>query len=311
MINITAIGDVNVDLIAPIREIPGKGKQVLVEDLEVHGGGCATNFAFACSRLGAKSSLFGRVGDDIFGRYVLDLLKKEGVDVSGVKVSGNGKTGATIALVQGGERSFISYRGENARFSIGDIALERIEGDLVHLPSFFLLEGMQPYYPQLVNSIKTRVSFDTGWDPKGWKRNTMEKLRDILRGVDIFFPSLEEAKRIMGVKGRLSDEAQIRLARRYIDLGVEIIVLTIGEEGCLAMDGKEIVRMPAFEVEVVDTTGAGDVFNAGFVVSHLRGLGLKGCTEFASAAAAMSVTGKGWSRYPTFGEVEDFLSTHP
>jgi ribokinase len=82
----------------------------------------------------------------------------------------------------------------------------------------------------------------------------------------------------------------------------------MGSKGCFAAEKGKKVRLPAFKVKVVDTTGAGDVFNAGFAVSYLRGESLEYCAKFASAAAAISITGEGWSRYPSLSQVEEFLS---
>lgn len=302
---IVAVGDMNVDLIFPVEKMPRRGEQVLTEDLQIHGGGGATNFALACARLGAKSKLFARVGDDIFGNHVLQVLEREGVDVKDI-VQG-GCTGATVALVQGLDRSFISYPGENANFSINDINPGRVKGDLVHLPSFFLLKGLQPDYPKLMDKITSKVTFDTGFDPEGFKSDRMEYLRSVIKGVDIFFPNIEEAKRIMGIEESLTGAEQRNLAKKYLALGIKTIVIKKGENGCLASNGKEFIEMPAFEVDVKDTTGAGDVFSAGFIVSYLEGKSLEECCRFASAAAAISVTGKGWTAYPTKMDVAEFL----
>jgi ribokinase len=307
MSKISAIGDINVDIISPVSRLPRRGKQVVVSDIQVHGGGCAANFAFACAKLGMDVKLFGRVGDDLFGKYVVDLLENGGVDVSGIKISR--RTGATIALVQGVERSFISYRGENAEFSLKDFNLGEVKGDLVHLPSFFLLEKMQPYYSEILENIDAEKSFDTGWDPGGWKSKKIENVKSLLPKVDLFFPNLSEAERIIGVKGPLSRSEEEKLALRYLSMGVKVVVVTMGERGCIVASNGRVMRVPAYEVEVVDTTGAGDVFNAGFVVGYLKGEDLKTCAEFGSAAAAISVTGFGWNRYPTFNEVESFLSS--
>lgn len=310
---IVAVGDMNVDLIVPIEEMPRRGEQVLAGGIQVHGGGCAANFALACARLGAKSKLFAKVGDDIFGNHVLNTLKAEGVDVNDV-VLGSGNTGATVALIQGFDRSFITYPGENANLSIDDINLDRLEGDLVHLPSFFLLKSLESGYPELMEKISSKIiTFDTGFDPGGFKSERMEYLKSIIKRADIFFPNLTEAKRIMGLKGKLSRKEQFALVKKYLACGLEIIVIKKGEKGCIASDGREILEIPAFDVkieDIKDTTGAGDVFNAGFAVSYLEGKSLEECCRFASAAAAISITGEGWTSYPTGKEVREFLVSH-
>ncbi len=309
MSDIASIGDINVDLIVPLKKMPYRGRQVLVDDLQIHGGGCAANFAYACSKLGMKVKLFGKLGNDIFANFVLDILKKSGVNLSGVRTSG--KTGVTISLVQKDERSFITYRGSNSELSLEDICVEDIKADLVHLPSFFLLEKMQSHYLDLIESIDALKSFDTGWDPGGWSREKVNTLKKILPEVDLFFPNLAEAKRILGIKGVLQEKEIEKLAGRYIELGVPLVVIKMGKGGCLATDGNDMIKAPAFRVDEVDTTGAGDVFCAGFVVYYLKGKSLERCLKFANAAAALSVTGYGWSSYPTLKEVEHFLSKGP
>ncbi len=302
---IAAVGDANVDLIVPVTEMPNRGEQVLIDDFQIHGGGCAANFALACAKLGAKSKLFARVGNDVFGNHVLQILKRCGVDVRDVVQ--DGCTGVTVALVQGMDRSFISHPGGNANFSVNDINVSRIKGDLVHLTSFFILKGLQPDYLGLMDSIASRISFDTGFDPDGFKSEKMQYLRSVIKRADVFFPNIEEAKRIMGIKGPLTGAEQHDLVKKYLTLGVGTIAIKKGENGCLASNGKEVKEMPAFKVNVKDTTGAGDVFNAGFTVSYLENKSLEECCRFASAAAAMSVTGSGWESYPTKRDVLEFL----
>jgi len=306
---VVAIGDVNVDLILPLR-LPRVGKQVVVGDFQMHGGGCAANFALACAKLGARSKLVGRVADDVFGKFVLGELRRQGVDVRDVVVSEGGKTGVTLALVEGVERSFVTYRGENATFSMKDVNFNRLDADLVHLPSFFLMEKLRPDCPKLIRRIKGKtggiVSFDTGWNPFGWGKG-IRNLKEVLRQVDIFLPNVDEARGILA-SGRHRSEGA--LLRGLLDLGVKVVAMKMGNRGSLISDGYKTVKLPTFKVEVVDTTGAGDVFNAAFVVAYLRGHDITEAGKFANAAAALSITGAGWSKYPTLGQVNDFLGKH-
>ncbi|MDI6640547.1 MAG: carbohydrate kinase family protein [Methanocellales archaeon] len=297
---IVAIGDVNVDLIASVEDLPKRGRQVITSDFQIHGGGCAANFAFACAKLGAEVKLFGKVGDDLFGRYVLAMLGNNGVDVSNVLLSDE-KTGATVAIVQGAERSFITYRGTNATFSISDMNFEELRADLAHLSSFFLLEALQRDYGEIVSSVDSLVSFDPGWDPFGWHPEKLRQLRGILPNIDIFFPNLDEARRITGKRGPQ------QLIAELLDLGVKTIALKMGKKGSMVSDGKTTTRVAAFDVNAVDTTGAGDVFDAGFVVAYLSGKDLSECAMFANATAALSIGGIGWSAYGTLEDVNDFL----
>ena len=301
---ILTIGDVNVDLILPLG-IPKKGKQVVVGDLQLHGGGCAANFALACAKLGAESKLVGRIADDAFGRFVLGELGKGGVDTRDVVTSKSGKTGATVALVEGAERSFITYRGENAIFSEKDVNVSKLDADLIHFPSFFLLEKLQPSYPKLMKSAAERgalVSFDTGWDPlEKWSRN--KSLVPTLRNVDVFLPNVDEARAIL--KSHAGKEES--LIKSFHELGVGVIAIKDGARGCVVSDGSRFVKIPAFRTRVIDPTGAGDVFNAAFLLAYLSGSDIVRAGRFANAAAAISLTGVGWSRYPTSAHVNQLL----
>ncbi|MFC1786858.1 carbohydrate kinase family protein [Halobacteriota archaeon] len=142
---IAAIGDINVDLVTSVESLPKKGGQVITNDFQIHCGGCAANFAFACTKLGADVKLFGNVSDDLFGRYIIKTLEFNSVDISNVLLS-DGKTGSTVSIVQGSERSFITYRGTNATFSMREVDFKKLKVDLTHLTSFFLLDALQSDY---------------------------------------------------------------------------------------------------------------------------------------------------------------------
>lgn len=301
---ILAIGDVNVDIVLPFK-IPPIGKQVIVKSFQIHGGGCATNLSLACAKLGAKVKLVGRVGDDIFGKFVLGELSREGVDIRDVVVSDDGKTGVTIALVKGAERSFLSCRGENAVFSERDIDIGKINADLVHIPSFFLLEKLRSSYAKLARRARASgaiTSFDTGWDPFG-KWGKTKFLMNALKNFDVFLPNMDEARAIL----RDPCGTDVQLARKFLDLGINAVAIKKGEQGSFVADRSESARIPAFRAKVVDSTGAGDVFNAAFLVAYLGGNDIAAAGRFANAAAAISVTGAGWSRYPTLTQVNKLL----
>lgn len=301
---VLAIGDVNVDLILPFH-MPKRGKQVIVGDFQIHGGGCAANFSLACANLGAQSKLVGRVGDDVFGEFVLKELNKYGVDTRDVVTSEGGKTGVTVALIRGAERSFITYRGENAAFSRRDIGIGKIDADLVHIPSFFLLEKLRPSYVELAKAAKKSgavVSFDTGWDPfRKWDRTKF--LIKTLENFDIFLPNIDEARAILG----LHRGGEVQLARKFLNLGIKAVAIKEGERGSFVTNGSKFARIRPFKTKVVDSTGAGDVFNAAFLMAYLGSNDIVTAGRFANAAAAISLTGTGWSRYPTLTQVTQFL----
>ncbi len=301
---ILAIGDINVDIILHSGP-PQKGRQVVIKDYDVYGGGCAANFSCACAKLGASVKLIGRVGGDYWGSYVLQELDGAGVDVYDVSLAKSGKTGVTFALVENLERSFISFRGENARFSAKDVRKEFRGFGLIHIPSFFLLESLQPDYAGVMKKARENgalVSFDTGWDPFGlWSSN--KALPAALKMADFFLPNLDEARKILGKpKANETD-----LANELLRMGVKAVAIKNGERGSFVADGKISAKIPAFKVGVVDTTGAGDVFDAAFMVSYLNGNDVAVAGRFANAAAALSVTGPGWAKYPKLADVNALL----
>lgn len=307
MPKIATIGDVNVDLIASIDKLPELGKQVITNDFHLYGGGSSANFALACARLGMDVSIFGKVGDDVFGTYVLVELDENKVNTQNIMLTDK-KTGVTFAIVQGIERSFITFRGENSNFCIADIDLTKINADLVHLPSYFLLDGLRNDYPSLIDLLHRagiKVSFDTGWDPRGFVKETVEPLYNILPRVDIFLPNVDEARNILGLG---KEEKPEKVADILLDLGIGTVVIKMGEKGCIVARKDMTEYVPAFKVNVVDTTGAGDNFNAGFVSALLSGKSPRDSAIIGSATAGLKIGGVGWSTYPKREQLNKFLN---
>lgn len=307
MPKIATIGDVNVDLIARIERMPELGKQVITKDFQTHGGGCSANFSLSCARLGTDVQLFGKVGDDVFGTFVLVELEDNGVDTKNVLLTDK-KTGVTVAIIQGIERSFITFRGENATYSLNDIDISKISANIVHLPSYFLLDGLRNDYVKLIDLLHAahiKVSFDTGWDPRGFVKETVDPLFEILPRVDVFLPNIDEARNILGLDPKTGPE---KAANILLDMGVKVVAIKMGSDGCWVADRNEIKYVPAFSVKVVDTTGAGDNFDAGFISSYICGRPLMDCAIIGSATAALKIGGVGWSTYPTRKQVNTFLA---
>lgn len=306
MPKIATIGDVNVDLIARIDKMPEIGKQVITQDFQTHGGGCSANFSLSCARLGMDVQLFGKVGDDVFGTYVLVELEDNRVDTKNVLLTDK-KTGVTVAMVQGIERSFITFRGENATYGINDIDVARINAEIVHLPSYFLLDSLRNDYVKLIDLLHAsglKVSFDTGWDPRGFTQETVDPLFEILPKVDVFLPNIDEVRSILGLSNSMGPE---RAAEILLDMGVKTVAIKMGKDGCWVADQDTLEYVPSFNVKVVDTTGAGDNFNAGFVSGYISGKTLGQAALIGSATAALKIGGVGWSTYPTRDQVNKFL----
>jgi ribokinase len=218
------------------------------------------------------------------------------------------KTGVTLAMVQGIERSFITFRGENATYCLNDIDVSKINANIVHLPSYFLMDGLRNDYVKLIDLLHAagvQISFDTGWDPRGFLRETVDPLFEILPRVDVFLPNIDETRSILGLDPKTAPE---RAAEILLDMGVKVAAIKMGSDGCWVAERKNIEYVPAFKVKVVDTTGAGDNFNAGFISSYINGRPLRECAIIGSATAALKIGGVGWSTYPTRKQVNTFLA---
>lgn len=300
---VTSIGDINVDLIASrIERMPTRDSQVLVSDIGFSSGGCSANFAKALNRLGAKVRFIGKIGKDLFGEFIRKEL--EGVDL---RLSIGSKTGITFGLTfKDDTRSFITYPGANSELTLCDIDLKLIEGRFLHIASFFL-QGLREDTVTLIDCAHKKgmkVSFDTGWDPRGWSRKDKNLVEEILHYVDVFFPNVREGEAITGLRG------EKKVCGKLLSLGPEVIALKCGKRGSYIATRDDVFFVPPFNVEVVDTTGAGDVFDAAFIFGLLREWDYYKTAKFANAAAALSTTGFGSLSYPTTREVEELLSTN-
>jgi sugar/nucleoside kinase (ribokinase family) len=302
---VLAIGDVNVDIVlANLPEIPRAEQEVLAEGMEVVIGGQTGTIARALSSLGVHVTFVGKLGDDIYGQQALERLKADGVDVSGIIVDPDLRTGATVVLSTGPERAFATYLGSISKVSRADVKPEFLQSvDHVHVGSFYLQQTLRPDLADLFKEIQgmgLTTSMDPGWDPLNeWKDDVF----DVLKHVTAFLPNEIEA---MTITGTDAPEEAADILGEYAD----IVLIKMGDRGCLAKNREETVYCPAFEVEVVDVTSAGDICNAGFLYAFLSGRDLKAVTQFANACGAIAVTRVGSSGIISGPEeVEDFLAS--
>jgi len=296
--DVTSVGDINVDVLtSAIKEYPGRDEQEIVDGIYVSTGGCSANFAKAAALLGMDTRFIGKLGNDFFGGFVKKNLSAiPNLDMRFVK---GGRTGATIAVAfKDFTRSFLTFPGANSQLCMKDIDLGLIRGRYLHVASFFL-QGLRKDTKKLLDYAHERgmtVSFDTGFDPRGWSRADVSLVRKTLADVDIFFPNLAEARAITGLVDL--DE----LCDSLMDMGPGVVALKMGKEGSYVCACRNRIKFPAYKVKVVDTTGAGDVFDAAFVYGHSKGWNMRDIGRFAGAAAALSTMDYGSLGYPSFNE---------
>ncbi len=277
----------------PVAEIPAPGRLALVEEMGLYTGGCAVNTATALARLGLPVEVIGKVGDDPFGDFLIQAMTTRGIGSQGVTRDTRSGTSATMVMVgPDGERRFIHYLGANARLTIDDVDRTLVQaGSILHIAGSFLLPGIdgEPAASLLEQARHAGVTtfMDTAWDATGrW----MSLLKPCLPHLDYFIPSLPEA---IALTGR---DHPYDAARALLDEGVRIVGLKMDVQGCLVLtQSGEHIRMPAYQVQAIDSTGAGDAFAAGFIAGVWFGWPLEQVARFANAVGALCVTGVGAS----------------
>ena len=296
MIRVASIGNANVDVLLYLDELPPRGGQVEARGAERRAGGAAANFAVAAAKLGLKASFIGCVGLDEDGDWLLSKLASHGVDTSLVKRVRE-RTGFVVVLVEaGGERTMVAYRGANAAlYEAGLEDLDYSMFDWVHASS------IRPDAAAGAFKAAKRAGATTSYDPGGAVAMMgFGRLLQALEHTDVLFLNEREAQLLESSGGGPELEAVRRL--------VPTVVVKMGAEGAMAYRGGEAASAPAFRVEVVDTTGAGDAFDAAFCYALARGLGLRESLVFANACAALKITRRGAQSSPTLQEVLEFLA---
>jgi len=307
---VVCVGILVADVVAkPVDVWPDRGKLALVDRMELHTGGCASNTAVGLARIGLSSSVIGRLGQDGFGDFLTQRLQDEGVDVGGLVRDPEALTSATMVMVHGdGERSFLHYLGANAHLTDQDVNWDLVsQAEVLHVAGAFLMPSLdgEPT-ARLLREARTRgitTALDTGWDSMG---NWMALLAPVLPYVDIFLPSIEEARMLT------SEDEPEHIARDLVDRGVGLVGLKMGERGCYLRTRQEAIPLPAYQVQVVDATGAGDAFVAGFLTGVVNGWELERTGRFANAVGAMCTQALGTTAgIRSLAETERFIAATP
>jgi len=291
MADVTCLGILVADVIGkPVEALPERGKLMLVDRMELHGGGCANNTGIALAKIGIKTAVIGKVGNDGFGDFMVNSLTRNGVDCAGVVRDDEVATSATMVVVHGdGERSFIHYLGANAVLTDADVNYDVVKSSrILHIAGTFLMPSFdgEPTARVLKKAKEMGVTtaLDTAWDSRG---NWMKLLETCLPYVDYAVPSIEEARMVTG-KYEPCDVAGV-----LMDKGVGTVALKMGDQGCYIRSKDVELRIPIYRVDAVDATGAGDAFAAGFLAGLANGWDLERTGKFANATGAFCVTAIG------------------
>jgi sugar/nucleoside kinase (ribokinase family) len=298
------VGEINVDLLLQgYHAFPTPGREVLVDDFAMALGSASAICAMGLAKLGTPVAFAGVVGADPWGDYCLGVMKAAGIDLTPVRRDPAIKTGVTVSITSPSDRALVTYLG-----SITELAAEDITDDLfdhvdhLHISSYFLQARLRPGCRDLFQRATRQgltTSLDPGCDPAElWGPELVETLRD----VDLFFPNEVE---LAGI-ARLADPEQALCA---LANGRTLTVAKLGARGAMARrDGVTRVRA-ALPVTPVDTTGAGDSFNAGFLHAWLAGEPIEQALALGVSCGALSTQGLGGTgSQPTLEEAQAFLS---
>lgn len=286
MLDIMLAGELNVDVIVRgLKQAPVFGKEILCSDYEELPGSSTGNSACVAASLGLKTAIFSRLGQDRFGDIVLGALRKYGIETKFIDISDRYRTGVTISLSNDKDRAMVTYFGDTVNaFEAHEIPLEAAGARHIHIPSFYLHPKAQPGLAQTferAHALGMSTSLDAGWDESG---NWREYLDQTLAHTDFFFPNESETEAITGC----SDPA--KGAMELAALGCNVVVKCggTGSYYC-AKHSKDVKLVPAYKTKLVETTGAGDSFDSGFLYAFLKGKGIEDCLKMGNAVGALSV----------------------
>jgi len=298
--DVLTFGDLCVDLILQGGDIRPRFGQVeqIVGGYALELGGSCSIFACQAARLGLRVALLGRVGDDIFGRFVLEQLAACGVDTRYVIVDPTLRTGLGVALCEADDRAILTYPGSLAAVQPDDITDELLaSASHLHHGSFFLHTLLRPHIPAIfarAHALGLTISLDTNWDPEEtWSGSLM----DALPLVDIFMPNDQEARYV-------SRQPDLASAVAWLRQRVPLLALKRGADGAAVYQGDTVWERLVEPAQGGDSIGAGDCFDAGLLAGWLRGYDLDRCLEIACRCGTAVASAVGGIRgQPTWADV--------
>ncbi len=302
MYDILVAGEINPDLIltGDIKPVYGQAEQI-IENASLTVGSSSAIFACGAARLGLKVSFIGVCGDDLFGRFMLGAMMARGIETSSIKTNRKLRTGISVILNRKSDRSIITFPGTMSALEseqVTDVFLSRAKH--LHVASYFLQTALQPGLPDLFRRARhlgLTTSLDTNIDPVGkWKG-----VDDVLEYTNVFLPNATEACAIAG-------DPEPTIAAAKLNKLVEIVAVKLGEQGALGAVGGKIISAPPISVRLVDTVGAGDSFDAGFLYGYLQGWDLERSLRLGVICGGLSTQASGGTEsQPTIQQALAFI----
>jgi sugar/nucleoside kinase (ribokinase family) len=292
-VDVTALGTLAVDYFAIVPKLIGAEEKIISEGYELFPGGVAGNVLTQIARLGVSAGWFGMIGDDEPGEILVREFQKEGVDCSHVeKVAGEHTMITWIQVDRRGERSIVMFPNVLNKLTERDV--EEKHGDYIRQSKVMHAEAcLLPLRPvlramEIAKQAGVKIVFDLDVPPTSFVKEmglaTMEELMRALELTDVLIPCKSAAAEL------LKSDDIVGNAPKLLELGPATVAVTLGERGCMVLDREQYHTVPAFQVNVVDTTGAGDAFHGGFIYSVLREMDLLSAAIFANACGALCCT---------------------
>ena len=280
-LDVVGFGALNLDKLYRVNRIARAGEEIFVKGLTVSPGGSAANTVVGLARLSVRTGYIGRLADDPEGKDLLDDLRREEVDVSGISLSSSGRSGVCIGFIDdNGERALYIDPGVNDSLTFSELQPSYVHSSkFLHLTSFV---GNAPFNAQkhLLRSLAgPYVCLDPG---ELYARKGLEALRPLLKNTTVFLPNEKEMT-------MLTKKDYRNGSKTLLGMGVEVVAVKLGSRGCYVTDGKENYSIPPFTKKPKDTTGAGDAFCAGFIYGLLNQRDLYTCGKLGNLVASRCI----------------------
>ena len=299
---VIGFGALNVDKLYSVENIASKDEESFIKGETDTPGGSAANTMVGLSRLGCSTSIIGKIAEDEDGDLIEYNLAVNGIYTNNLIYSETGSTGKCLGFVDtDGERCLYIDPGVNDEIKLGEInPLNIMRCKIMHYTSF-VGDSFKTQIELLENLNKDCIlSFDPGmlYVQKGF-----DELKPILDRTDLLLINESELRLLCN-----NNESSLKeLAIGFLDMGIETIVIKQGSKGVFAMNKQETCEVESYECDVVDTTGAGDSFNSGFLYSYLKGYNLEKSCQIGNWVASKAIEGFGMEKFPTLKDLEDFF----
>ena len=287
-VRILVVGEINVDFVFKgCHAVPTPGKEVLADDFVMTPGSPSMICAMGLARLGNQVVFHGKLGADALGQFCLQALSDAGIDVASLRPDSSLRTGVTASLSTPQDRALVTFAGAIAELRAEDIHDEWLKAaDHLHVSSYYLQKALRPGCRDLfarATAAGLTTSLDPGFDPaQQWGSD----LLDTLREVDIFLPNEQELQAITG-------RDDLHEALTAVQNGRTHTLVKRGRQGCMSLHDGQWLDVPAYPIDAIDSTGAGDSFDAGFLHAWLRDMPWLDGMRWGNACGSLSTRGVG------------------